>query len=64
MEKYYCDRCGKELPKEKHNQIRVLDFDISNDFIKKDLCSSCIRGLWNYIDRTRINYNDIYREDY
>ncbi len=64
MKRYYCDRCGKELDPVKHNQIRVLDFDNSDDFSTKDLCPSCTRGLWNYLNKSRINYNDIYREDY
>lgn len=65
MDRHYCDRCGKEIPDDlKRNQVRVLDFDSSNNFQKLDLCRSCTRGLWNYLNRTRINYNDIYREDY
>ena len=64
MKQYFCDRCGKELDQVKHNQIRVLDFGNSTDFVTRDLCQSCTRGLWNYLNKSRINYNDIYREDF
>ena len=64
MEKYYCDRCGKALDATKRNQIRILDFNVSNDFIKKDLCDSCTRGLWNFLNKKRVPYHDIYREDF
>lgn len=65
MTRRYCDRCGKEVPEDlKQSHIRVLDFSISNDFQKIDLCPSCMKGLWNYLKRRRINYNDIYREDF
>lgn len=60
----FCDRCGKGLNKPKRNQIRVLDFSKSNEFIAKDLCDSCTRGLWNHMAKKILSYNDISKEDF
>lgn len=65
---YICDRCGKAIqgPYTPHyvDHIRISDLDKSGDYIVKHLCPSCMRGLWNYLEKRVISYSDISKEEF
>lgn len=60
-----CDRCGKLIPEPITMQIRALDFDKKGpDFVRLDICRSCMNGFWNYMSKRVISYSDISKEDF
>jgi hypothetical protein len=60
----YCDRCGKELKGPYISQLRVLDYSVSDKYQQYDICPSCMRGLWNFMERRVLSYSDITKEDF
>lgn len=54
LSRYYCDRCGKEIPKKKSSELRIggcaMTIQICTDrWNYIDFCDSC-KDSWNYID--------------
>lgn len=65
----FCDRCGRKIATLGSgqlclvNQIRVLDYDKSDDFIRYDICKSCMRAFHNLMAKKVLDYSDITKED-
>lgn len=60
----YCDRCGREIKRPYVPQIRVLDYDKGTEYVSLDVCKSCMRGFWNFMEKRVLSYSDISKEDF
>lgn len=54
-----CDRCGEEFKADSGNigtiEIPVLNaLDVSTDRATRDLCHSCIKLLWKFMNLSRL----------
>ena len=50
MTKYFCDRCGKEIPV---GEIHVLTFHCGLDGFQYHLCDSCLGEVQKFITETK-----------
>lgn len=59
----FCDRCGRKITTNLVNQIRVLDYDKSDTFVRYDICKPCMRAFHNLMAKKVLDYSDITKED-
>ena len=57
MKKYYCDICGREVPREEHHYL-VAEIESEHGTLEVTdefgaLCSDCLRKVAEYIEKLK-----------
>lgn len=66
----FCDRCGRLINTRygaldnRLSHIKLLDYSKSSDYSTIILCDSCMRGLYNFMEKRVLSYDDISKEDF